>query len=66
MVSAVLLLFALIMTFPAFAQPKFVLKFNHVLGAKEPYHQGFTDWAKAVNEKTKGINQYQSIQFNII
>ena len=26
----------------------YVLKFNHVLGAKEPYHQGFTNWAKAV------------------
>jgi tripartite ATP-independent transporter DctP family solute receptor len=32
----------------------YVLKFNHVLGQKEPYHQGFTNWAKAVEEKTKG------------
>jgi TRAP-type C4-dicarboxylate transport system substrate-binding protein len=39
---------------PAFGQQKYVLKFNHVLGAKEPYHLGFTNWAKAVEEKTKG------------
>src|SRR5512136_556604 len=39
---------------PAFGQQKYVLKFNHVLGQKEPYHQGFLNWAKAVDEKTKG------------
>src|SRR5512143_383602 len=39
---------------PAFGQQKYVLKFNHVLGQKEPYHQGFTNWAKAVGERTKG------------
>ena len=32
----------------------FTLKFNHVLGPKEPYHQGFLDWAKAVEDRTKG------------
>ncbi|MGH8669156.1 MAG: C4-dicarboxylate TRAP transporter substrate-binding protein [Burkholderiales bacterium] len=36
------------------AQPKHALKFNHVLGPKEPYHQGFLDWAKAVEARTKG------------
>src|SRR5688500_324259 len=36
------------------AQPKHSLKFNHVLGPKEPYHQGFLDWAKAVEARTKG------------
>jgi tripartite ATP-independent transporter DctP family solute receptor len=36
------------------AQPKHSLKFNHVLGPKEPYHQGFLDWAKAVETRTKG------------
>jgi tripartite ATP-independent transporter DctP family solute receptor len=30
------------------------LKFNHVLGPKEPYHQGFLDWAKAVEARTDG------------
>ena len=36
------------------AQQKFTLKFNHVLGPREPYHDGFQKWAKAVSERTKG------------
>lgn len=36
------------------AQAKYSLKFNHVLGPKEPYHQGFLDWAKAVDKRTGG------------
>jgi tripartite ATP-independent transporter DctP family solute receptor len=36
------------------AQQKFTLKFNHVLGPKEPYHDGFQKWAKAVTDRTKG------------
>ena len=36
------------------AQQKFTLKFNHVLGPREPYHDGFQKWAKAVGERTKG------------
>ena len=39
---------------PALAQQKHQLKFNHVLGPKEPYHEGFLDWAKRVDERTKG------------
>lgn len=35
------------------AAPK-LLRFNHVLGAKEPYHQGFLDWAKRVEQRTNG------------
>jgi len=35
------------------AKPQ-VLKFNHVLGPKEPYHQGFLNWAAKVDERTKG------------
>jgi TRAP-type transport system periplasmic protein len=53
---------------PAFGQQKYVLKFNHVLGAKEPYHQGFTNWAKAVEEKTKGglkIEVFHSAQLGV-
>src|SRR5512139_1448503 len=53
---------------PAFAQQKYVLKFNHVLGQKEPYHQGFTNWAKAVEEKTKGglkIEVFHSAQLGV-
>jgi TRAP-type transport system periplasmic protein len=38
----------------ALAQQKFTLKFNHVLGPKEPYHDGFLTWAKRVEERTKG------------
>lgn len=34
--------------------PKATLKFNHVLGPKEPYHVGFQNWAKRVEERTKG------------
>jgi TRAP-type C4-dicarboxylate transport system substrate-binding protein len=46
----------------------YVLKFNHVLGAKEPYHQGFLNWAKAVEEKTKGglkIEVFHSAQLGV-
>ncbi len=53
---------------PAFGQQKYVLKFNHVLGQKEPYHQGFTNWAKAVEEKTKGglkIEVFHSAQLGV-
>jgi tripartite ATP-independent transporter DctP family solute receptor len=53
---------------PAFGQQKFVLKFNHVLGQKEPYHQGFLNWAKAVAEKTKGglkIEVFHSAQLGV-
>jgi TRAP-type transport system periplasmic protein len=39
---------------PALAQAKATLKFNHVLGPKEPYHDGFMNWAKRVEERTKG------------
>ena len=38
----------------AHAQAKHSLKFNHVLGPKEPYHEGFLEWAKAVEARTKG------------
>jgi tripartite ATP-independent transporter DctP family solute receptor len=34
--------------------PTYTLKFNHVLGPKEPYHAGFQQWAKRVEERTKG------------
>lgn len=36
------------------AQRTYTLKFNHVLGPKEPYHDGFLKWAKRVEERTKG------------
>ena len=49
----------------AYAQPKHSLKFNHVLGPKEPYHDGFLAWAKAVEGRTKGalkIDVFHSAQ----
>jgi TRAP-type transport system periplasmic protein len=36
------------------AQTPKILKFNHVLGPKEPYHDGFVKWGKRVEERTKG------------
>jgi tripartite ATP-independent transporter DctP family solute receptor len=53
---------------PASGQQKHVLKFNHVLGAKEPYHQGFLNWGKAVEERTKGglkIEVFHSAQLGV-
>lgn len=35
-------------------QKTYTLRFNHVLGPKEPFHDGFMKWAKAVEERTKG------------
>ncbi len=52
----------------ALGQQKYVLKFNHVLGPKEPYHLGFQKWAKSVNEKTKGglkIEVFHSAQLGV-
>jgi TRAP-type transport system periplasmic protein len=50
---------------PALAQAKHSLKFNHVLGPKEPYHEGFLAWAKAVEARTRGglkIDVFHSAQ----
>ena len=50
------------------APKTYVLKFNHVLGPKEPYHQGFTNWAKRVEERTKGglkIEVFHSAQLGV-
>jgi TRAP-type C4-dicarboxylate transport system substrate-binding protein len=49
----------------AHAQATHSLKFNHVLGPKEPYHEGFLNWAKAVETRTKGglkIDVFHSAQ----
>ena len=53
---------------PSFGQQKYVLKFNHVLGQKEPYHQGFLNWAKGVDARTKGglkIEVFHSAQLGV-
>lgn len=55
--TAALTLLALAAALPqaalAQAAPK-VLKFNHVLGPKEPYHDGFLKWAERVDKRTNG------------
>jgi TRAP-type transport system periplasmic protein len=68
MLAMVMVLSVAFVCAPAFGQQKYVLKFNHVLGVKEPYHQGFTNWAKAVDEKTKGglkIEVFHSAQLGV-
>jgi tripartite ATP-independent transporter DctP family solute receptor len=48
--------------------PKYTLKFNHVLGPKEPYHDGFLKWAKRVGELTKGelkVEVFHSAQLGV-
>ena len=35
-------------------QQKYVLKFNHVLTDKDPYHEAYLKWAEAVAERTNG------------
>jgi len=55
-------------TAQAKASKKYLLKFNHVLGPKEPYHLGFTKWAKNVEAKTKGglkIEVFHSAQLGV-
>ena len=44
------------------------LRFNHVLGPSEPYHQGFLAWAEAVKERTDGglqIDVFHSSQLGV-
>lgn len=71
-IRAILLFTAMVLTLAVVCAPAqagtYVLKFNHVLGPKEPYHQGFTNWAKAVEEKTKGglkIEVFHSAQLGV-
>ena len=52
----------------AMAQKTFTLRFNHVLGPSEPYHQGFQSWAKRVEERTNGglkIQVFHSAQLGV-
>jgi len=50
---AAALVAALLCSAAAHAQQS-TLRFNHVLGPKEPYHDGFLKWAKRVGERTNG------------
>lgn len=65
--GAVALAASLLYSTSVFAQEK-VLRFNHVLGPAEPYHQGFLNWAKRVDERTKGalkIEVFHSAQLGV-
>lgn len=54
--SAVMLLVALVVLAGTSvdAQPRYVLRFNHVLGPNHPYHAGLERWAERVFERTNG------------
>ncbi|WP_431862502.1 C4-dicarboxylate TRAP transporter substrate-binding protein [Azospirillum sp.] len=50
------------------AQEKFTLRFNHVLGPSEPFHEGFQNWAKRVEARTNGglrIQVFHSAQLGV-
>lgn len=50
------------------AEKQYVLRFNHVLTEKDPYHQAFMEWADAVAERTDGnltIEVYHSSQLGV-
>ncbi|WP_035574305.1 C4-dicarboxylate TRAP transporter substrate-binding protein [Elioraea tepidiphila] len=52
----------------ALAQERFTLRFNHVLGPSEPYHQGFQTWAQRVRERTNGgltVQVFHSAQLGV-
>lgn len=60
LVMVLCLVVVMAVVFPTFAaSKKYVLKFNHVLAESEPFHQGFLNWAKRVNERTNGGLQVQ-------
>lgn len=47
---------------------EYTLRFNHVLGESEPFHEGFENWASAVEERTDGgltIEVYPSAQLGV-
>jgi TRAP-type C4-dicarboxylate transport system substrate-binding protein len=50
------------------AQETFTLRFNHVLGPSEPYHEGFLKWAERVDARTNGglkIEVFHSAQLGV-
>ncbi|HYH37621.1 MAG TPA: C4-dicarboxylate TRAP transporter substrate-binding protein [Azospirillum sp.] len=59
---------ALLAAAGAQAQEKFTLRFNHVLGPSEPFHEGFQNWAKRVEARTNGglkIQVFHSAQLGV-
>src|SRR5690606_6614486 len=52
----------------AWAQEQFTLRFNHVLAPSEPFHAGFQEWAKRVEQRTNGglkIEVFHSAQLGV-
>ena len=50
------------------AQETYTLRFNHVLGPGEPFHQGFLKWAERVSQRTDGgltIEVFHSAQLGV-
>ncbi|MFC6489208.1 C4-dicarboxylate TRAP transporter substrate-binding protein [Nitratireductor sp. GCM10026969] len=50
------------------AQEQYTLRFNHVLGPGEPFHEGFLKWAERVDERTDGgltIEVFHSAQLGV-
>ena len=59
---------ALVAQGPAWGQETYTLRFNHVLGPSEPYHEGFLEWAERVAERTDGglqIEVFHSAQLGV-
>jgi tripartite ATP-independent transporter DctP family solute receptor len=59
---------AAVATGQAVAQQKFTLRFNHVHSPTEPNAKGFVNWAKRVEERTKGglkIEVFHSAQLGV-
>lgn len=59
---------ASILTGSALAQDTYKLRFNHVLGPTEPFHEGFLAWAEAVKARTNGgltIEVFHSAQLGV-
>ena len=59
---------AVALAFAGEASAQNVLRFNHVLGPGEPYHAGFQDWARRVDERTNGglkIEVFHSAQLGV-
>jgi TRAP-type transport system periplasmic protein len=57
-----------VMAGQANAQETYTLRFNHVLGPSEPFHEGFMNWAKRVDERTNGglkMEVYHSAQLGV-
>lgn len=49
-------------------EEQYVLRFNHVLTDKDPYHEAFLNWADAVEERTDGnltIDVFHSAQLGV-